>query len=58
MGLINLYARLYLLEGEHTIFKPGNWENGAEILVGGKMLSAEEMIGRMEEDVSDFCGGG
>lgn len=58
MGLINLYARLYLLEGEHTIFKPGNWENGAEILVGGKMLSAEEMIGRMDEDVSDFCGGG
>ncbi len=45
MGLVNLYARLYLLEQENTIFMPGNWEDGAEVLVGGKILSAEERNG-------------
>ena len=45
MGLVNLYARLYLLEQENTIFMPGNWEDGAEVLVGGKILSAEERTG-------------
>ena len=35
MGLVNTYARLYLLYAEKTVFKLGNWKKGAEVLIGG-----------------------
>lgn len=35
MGLVNTYARLYLLYAEKTVFKLGNWKMGAEVLIGG-----------------------
>lgn len=37
MGLVNTFARLYLLDSEYVTFELSNWEEGAEILVGGPM---------------------
>lgn len=44
LGLVNTYARLYLIYGDELIFKIKDLEKGAEVLIGGDSSDSEQSM--------------